>query len=425
MHPLEKLRIEFVCGVTTDLAVDVPRSPRAFRHAQREVLAQLRDSEGWHVVVPERYAEPSEADRLTETVRLRTWDAASVGTTRLPVGFLRLIAIDPSRLTPPDEPDWVVDSAYVTLFADGAGVVTLSVDVAFDDPMPIATVRQELDRVVHGPLSDAATGLASEAAAALAAAVRRSHRAGQGDVQVRVVGRHQLIRIAAAPAAASVAALGAELCLLGRGDEFRDVCSDEDRFCFPGNGVSLEVTVQPGSSILLPVLQYYEYWIAATTGIDDRLHDEVVRLMGAAVPTDAEDELKDEARLLWYAHRDVLNALSPVHAAAWEGYARTWRISEVEQDFTEKIGALEELNRSIREALANRIAERTNALVTFLTALTLISIVTGVAAFVLSESRLTYPARAWLVVGAFLAAVALFIASVGPLATQRLARRRG
>lgn len=424
MHRLRCVRVEFVCGIATGVTVEVTRSPSEYRRAQRNVAAGVEARDPWQVVVPELYAEPPAADRRHHDVRLRTWDEESVGTTRLPVGFLRFHdrqGLDLGRL---GEAHWRVRSRHVTLFADGAGVVTLSVDVAFGGDTPLGEVRREVDRGALGPLSELAEAISRERAQELAVALRRAGQDPPAE-EVRIVGRHRLIVVEEPPEAALVAALGSEVCLLGSGDEFRDVCAEADRFCFPGNGISVEVTADPGPSVLRPVLEYYEYWIAATTSMDDRLHDEVTLLTEAEAPSGTEAILKDQARGMWLAHRDVLNALSPRDVAAWEGFARTWRIEEVERDLMHKIDAVEELNRSIREALANKIAERTNALVTFLTALTLISIVTGIAAFVLSESRLTYPARVWLVVVSFLAAVALFAVSVRPVVLQRARDRRG
>jgi hypothetical protein len=158
--------------------------------------------------------------------------------------------------------------------------------------------------------------------------------------------------------------------------------------------------------------------------MDDELHGEFVRLTRSDVPVVYKgNAIKNAARELFFAHEDVLAATSPAHMAVWNGLLPTWRIPALESGIRDKILAVEEVNRGLRETVANRIAARSGTLLTFLTALTLVSIVTGVAAFVLfPENRLTPLVRVWLALVSVLAALVLFSWSIRPVV---MARARG
>lgn len=406
----------------------VTRDPQVFRALQRAIVPTVQ-LPGWTAVVPERYAEPPDADRQDDAVALRTWDSDSVGTARLPVGLVRL-----HDLTPEDEPPaaWDVIGRWVTLWPDGSGTLVLRFCVP--DGLSLAELRRETDLRCH---SDDMTAEILRLAGSVSGAV---HAALQGhcpvelrDEEPRLVGRHRLVRLHERVTEDLLRRVRNELVLMGRAEDFADVCGEEERACFPGNGVSVEIAprLDDRPDLLGPVLEYYEHWIATTTTLDDELHAELDRLSRRTTPSRAQRSLALEARQQFFTHEDVLNAMSPGHLAVWRGLLPTWRVAELEQDIVRKVEVVDEVNRGLRESVANRLASRTKNVVTFLTALTLVSIVTGVAAFVLSEAELTPVLRVWLVAVSLLAAVTLFSLSVMPAAAlrersaeSRAARRR-
>jgi hypothetical protein len=84
------IEFRFICGIKTNVQVVLAQTPREFRGTQRNIADHVR-LDGWLVTVPELYAEDASTSRANDDVSLRTWDSASVGTTRLPVGLLRLV----------------------------------------------------------------------------------------------------------------------------------------------------------------------------------------------------------------------------------------------------------------------------------------------------------------------------------------------
>ena len=363
---------------------------------------------------------------------LRTWDSASVGTTRLPVGLLRLVeeVVEPRTTRGLVTPgDWQSSTRLIKFWPDGAGVVSLGFRLD-DTGNPDVPRLREWINAQQETLSEEALRIAQIAVEALVQGVRATkceHEVDGQDV-VRIIGRHRLVRLAAEPTQDLLRQVRKDLVIIGHDDEFVNVSGGADRFFYAGNGVSVEIGPDVGTetSLLTPVLEYYEYWIAAITAMDDELHGEFVRLSRSLVPIDYRgDAIKNAARELFFAHEDVLAAMSPAHVAVWNGLMPTWRIPALERDIRDKVLAVEEVNRGLREAVANRVAARSGMLLTFLTALTLVSIVTGVAAFVLfPEDRLTPFVRAWLAVVSGLAALVLFSLSVRPVVVARARRRR-
>ncbi len=419
------VELRFVTGFVTGVAADLDHDPTGHRRQQRRVVGSM-EVPGWTAVIPELYAEDPTASRVDDAVPLRTWNAAAVGTTRYPVGLVRLVAegdtvpeIGP--LAPTE--GWTPTRHHVTVWPDGAGVASFGFRWRWDgERATLAAARRTIDVALDRQTHAVTTVLGSILPELLRALGAAGVEVAVGAGAVRTVGRHRHLAIAAHPGDELIAALRDEVVLLGTADEFGDVCADRDRFCFAGNGWSVDVCRDPArvSPVIEPVLDLYEYWIAALTATDDLLADEFAGLSAAGrPPSDGVTSLKDHARKLTFAHRDVLNAMSPTHSAAWAGYLSTWRITQLEHDVAEKVLAVEELTRSLCEAAANRIATRTSILVTFLTALTLVSLVTGVAAFVLLETSLRLTVRLALVVSSLLAAVLLFVAAVRPIAVSR------
>ncbi|MCO8128378.1 hypothetical protein NHL50_14295 [Acidimicrobiia bacterium EGI L10123] len=426
---IQRLRLHFVCGLTTGIQFDVPRTPGAFRRQQAETASALGEEiAGWEVRVPESYADLRTSSRSGLDVQPRVWDKDSVGTTRLPVGFLRFTkdaAVDARAGAVAD----VEAQLELLVWADGTAVIVASVKPDLPGAISPEQAQQWIDATTFGHLDEA---LRSHAQALLDAVERRlsgPEHGGPavsgpiGDVEVRYVGRHRLVHIDAEPCAASVDDIGRAMYSDALDQNLVDISSDERRYAAPANGISIEIA--PGQqSMLLPVARYYQRWIAAITKADDELYDEIVRLSTASQAFGEDSHTQGHARQLFYEHRDVLNAQTPVHTTAWNTYVSTWRVAELQADVEEKVAVVDELNRSLRENVANRIAARTGAVVTFLTALTLVSIVTGIAAFVLSEERLSTLTR-WSLVGASLfLALTLFAVSIQPLLVRRVGRGR-
>ena len=136
----------------------------------------------------------------------------------------------------------------------------------------------------------------------------------------------------------------------------------------------------------------------------------------------------ERAQLAVFDHQDVLNAMSPEHVAVWRGYLNTWRLADLEDEIRLKLDAVRDRDRELRESLANQIATRTEQTITFLTTLTLVSIVTGVATYLINEPRPGPWWRAALVLLTVVAATAIYQRSHYPgrvrAAVEQLLRRR-
>lgn len=422
---IEDLRLHFLCGITTGLRFGVEPRPVAFRGQQRALVELLGPQlAGWTVKVPERYADSAADSRTEDAVQLRVWDSNSIGTTRLPVGLLRLTR-DLEAQVGPDA--GVAGTALVELllWADGSGVMVASLEHSFPEPVTPARARHWVDETTFGRLDDE---LQRSAQDVLDVLVSRLAEAGEwggdvdGEVSVRYVGRHRLVHLDLEPSTKVIDAVGRAMNAGALDQQLVDVSTDPSRYAAPANGVSVEIS-RLGTCELLPVARYYQRWIAAVTRLDDDLYEDVVALSRSARASKEHVNVRTDARQLLSEHRDVLNALTPLHSTAWSTYASSWRIAELVADVLEKAAAVDELNGELRQALGNRIAARTGAVVTFLTALTLVSIVTGIAAFVLQDNGLSAPAR-WSLVGAsLLAALTLFLLSIQPLLLRRADRK--
>lgn len=424
------IELQFICGIKTSLRVVLEQTPDGFRQAQRDIANHVH-LDGWLVNLPELYAEEASASRAQDEVALRTWDSTSVGTTRLPVGLLRVVEqrTDPKRAGVDTPGEWQDSFRCVKLWPDGAGVVTLGSWLPDNRYPDVARLREWIN-AQREALSAEAVRTATKAVEALVQGLKETKYEYQlsGPPVVRIVGRHRLVRLGTEPTTDLLTQVRNDLVLIGHHDEFTNVTGDVDRFCYAGNGVSVEIAqdVNALTSLLGPVLEYYEYWIAAITAMDDELHGEFVRLSHAYVPVDYRgNAMKNAARELFFAHEDVLRAMSPAHISVWNSLMPTWSIPALEADIRDKILAVEEVDRGLRETVANRVAACSSTLLTLLTALTLVSIVTGVAAFVLfPETRLTPLARVWLALISALAALALFSLSARPVVMARARRGR-
>jgi len=424
------IKLHLIGGLKTNLRAILDQDPLRFRQIQRKVADNIHLHQ-WDAAVPELYAEEPTTSRVGDDVPLRTWSSDSVGTTRLPVGLVRLVkqVPRPSHEESMAADWWDPTSCHVALWPDGAGTINLGFELHQVAGLDFSRLREE----INSRRSEYTAEALRSAKQAVDATIQGLKAAECGyhlspAPPVRIVGRHRLMRIGASPTEDLLRAVRRDIVLIGRSDEFADLCDDEGRFCYAGNGVSVEIAqdIDAFPSLLAPVLEYYEYWIAATTTMDDELYSEFSRLSRVGVSTDYrnDDALENAAQELFFTNQDVLNAMSPRHMAAWKGLLPTWRVPALERDIREKILAIEELNRSLREKQANRVARRTSALVTFLTALTLVSLVTGVAAFALKAERLTPTLRIWLVVVSSLAALLLFFLSFRPVMIARSRRPR-
>jgi hypothetical protein len=414
------------------------------RQLQRALASEIRLG-GWDVLVPELYADEVTDDRTPERDRpeLRTWTAESVGVTRLPVGLVRFVESDP-QLRPGLDAlpcGWELRGRNITIWPNGVGVVELAFFTERHEDLDLGAARAEWD-ARRAALSEDVLAVAALTSGALLRSEVAGVETGRAHGAI-VSSRHPIWSIDAEPTEELRRRVRDQLVLIGRGAEFVDICADEHRFCYPGNGSSVEVASRSryGQSLLAPVTRYYQYWVVATTAMDDRLHREFVRITdleyddrpgaGFAVLRRSDpahevegERLKDAARELFFDHRDVLTAMAPKHLAAWNGYVETWRIPQLQADVQDKLVAIEDVARRIREEASNSIARKTTAVVTFLTALTLVSITTGIAAFLLREDRLSTPIRVWLVVISALMAILLFVLSIRPRLVQAEQRRR-
>ncbi len=320
--------------------------------------------------------------------------------------------------------EWQATSRRVKLWADGAGAVSLGFRLRDTGKPDFARLRNWIDDQKVALCAEVIR-IAEDAVDALVQGLRATtyeHQVSEPPT-VRIVGRHRLVRLAAEPTQDLLRQVRKDLVIIGLDEEFANVTGGKDRFFYPGNGVSVEIApdIETLTSLLEPVIEYYEYWTVAITAMDDELYGEFVRLSRSHLPVDyAGTAIKNAARELFFVHEDVLAAMSPAHIAVWDGLIPTWSLPALENGIRDKVLAVEEANRALREAVANRIAARSGTLLTFLTALTLVSIVTGVAAFVLfPENRLSPPIRIWLAVVSGLAALVLFSWSVRPVAVAR------
>ena len=84
----------------------------------------------------------------------------------------------------------------------------------------------------------------------------------------------------------------------------------------------------------------------------------------------------------------------------------TWRLADLEDEIRLKLDAVRDRDRELREKMSNQIATRTDRTITFLTTLTLVSIVTGVATYLINEPR---PGVGWRLV---LVALTVVVATV-------------
>ncbi len=436
----------FVCGVNTGLQTDLDLVPTSHREQQRALVERI-SLDGWEAMVPELYADQPTDSRPPERdqARLRRWTNESIGITRLPVGLARLVESEPapSHETGPLPVGWALASRSATIWPNGVAVVDIEFHKNGHGGLDVAELSADWDGYWDG-LSQEVISIARDTADALAVAtgtaVSDQYRGVDED---SAISRHRMWVVDAQPTEDLLTDVRENLVLIGRDTEFVDVDADEDFFCFPGNGFSVEIGLQnqQGESVLAPVARYYQYWVITTTMTDDKLHGEFARISNLAahdalleefalvhrVNTTLEakgESLKDSAREQFFAHRDVLNAMSPRHLAAWQGYVRSWRIPELEDDLQEKIVAIEDIGHRLREEIANNIAAKTTAVVTLLTALTLVSITTGVAAFVWTDDRLAVAARVWLVGVSILAAILLFVVSIRPTLVEAKTRRR-
>jgi hypothetical protein len=424
------IEFRFICGIKTNLRVVLDQTPLGFRRAQRDLADHVR-VDGWLVTIPELYAEDSSATRTNDDISLRTWDSASVGTTRLPVGLLRIVEHVTGQMDRGSDTlgGWQATSRCLKLWPDGGGTVTLSFRLPEIGRLDVFRLSEWIN-AQRDALSIEALRIAEMAVNAVLSALKATGYEHQlsGPPLARTVGRHRLVRIEAEPTPDLLRQVRKDLMLVGRHNEFTNVTDADNRFCYAGNGVSVEIGPDIGKipSLLTPVLEHYEYWIAAITAMDDDLHSEFIRLSRARVPIDYKGNvMKNAARELFFAQEDVLRAMSPAHVAAWNSLMPTWSVPALEGDIRDKILAVEEVDRGLRETVANRVAARSGTLLTLLTALTLVSIVTGVAAFVLfPETRLTPLARVWLAVVSGLAALVLFSLSARPVVMARARRRR-
>lgn len=424
------IEFQFICGIKTNVRVTLEQTPLGFRRAQRQIANHVC-LDGWLVALPELYAEDASASRANDNVSLRTWDLGAVGTTRLPVGLLRFVeqVFGPKNAGLNTLDEWHATSRSVTLWADGAGTVTLSFRLR-DTVCPDISRLQEWNNAQLEALSAEALRVSENAVEALVKGLKATeceHKVS-GLPTVRTVGRNRLLRLGTEPTPELLSQVRKDLVLIGHHDEFVNVTGGEDHFFYAGSGVSMEIApdIEQLKSLLAPILEYYQYWIAAITAMDDELHGEFVRLSRSCVPVNYQgNAMKNAARELFFAHDDVLRAMSPAHIAVWNRYMTTWSAPALERDIRDKILAVEEVDRGLRETVANRVAARSGTLLTLLAALTLVSIVTGVAAFVLfPETRLTPPVRIWLAIVSGLAALVLFSLSVRPVVVTRARRGR-
>ena len=226
---------------------------------------------------------------------------------------------------------------------------------------------------------------------------------------VAVVGRHRLVRIGTEPSDAFLDKARHQIALVGRDDDFIDLSARSDLFLHAGNGVSLEIGRDATSSPsrLLGPLTEYEHWISVACRTDDELAEEFRFLSSLTRPHQGPvGTTWERAQLALFDHQDVLNAMSPEHSAAWRGYMATWRLADLEDEIRLKLDAVRDRDRELREKMSNQIATRTDRTITFLTTLTLVSIVTGVATYLINEPR---PGVGWRLV---LVALTVVVATV-------------
>ena len=238
--------------------------------------------------------------------------------------------------------------------------------------------------------SDRATLLVAELDVLLLRAMREESLDCTSLGTVAVVGRHRLVRVGAHPTPALIESARSEVAIVGSHEDFTDLSARDDLFLHAGNGISLEIGPdaidQP--SRLMGALTEYEHWISVACRSDDELAEEFRTLSLLTAPSEGPvGTTWERAQLAVFDHQDVLNAMSPEHVAVWRGYLNTWRLADLEDEIRLKLDAVRDRDRELRESLANQIATRTEQTITFLTTLTLVSIVTGVATYLINEPR--------------------------------------
>lgn len=402
--------VDEVFGFTVSTRSRLSASPLDFRRRQAELVSVLRGSGQHHVVAPESYDEDPETDRVDPQVQLRTWSDRSVGVTRYPAGLVRFVVpCQESRS------GWQLDRRIVTFYRDGTAVVRATWQRAAEALTEVPRLVEELGarQLSSTRAQELVAELDDLLARGMAAADLPHLRLGE----VAVVGRHRLVRVAAPPLPALLDLARAEIAIVGGQDDFVDLSASEDLFLHAGNGISLEIGVDAvdGPSRLIGALTEYEHWISVACRTDDELAEEFRELSGLHVPKEGPvGTTWERAQLAVFDHQDVLNAMSPEHVAVWRGYLATWRLEALEVEIREKLDAVRDRDRELREAQSNEIAGRTEQTITFLTTLTLVSIVTGVATYLINEPRPGPWWRAALVVLAVVAATTIYQRSAYP-----------
>ena len=394
--------VEEIFGFTISTRCRLSADPLEFRRRQSDLVAHLRAGTGHVAVVPESYCEPAGADRQSEQVMLRTWSDESVGVTRYPAGLVRIIV-------PSDEEraGWRLGRRVVTIFRDGTAVVRADWQRGAAAPQDVPGHVAALGaRTVS---SDVATALMVELDALVAEAMAATSMPHLRLGSVAVVGRHRLVRIGTEPSDAFLDQARDQIALVGSNDDFTDLSAKTDLFLHAGNGISLEISrdATTAPSRLIGPLTEYEHWISVACRTDDELAEEFRHLSNLTQPHRGPvGTTWERAQLALFDHQDVLNAMSPEHSAAWRGYMATWRLPDLEDEIRLKLDAVRDRDRELRETMSNQIATRTDQTITFLTTLTLVSIVTGVATYLINEPR---PGVGWRLV---LVALTVVVATV-------------
>ncbi len=404
-----------VVGFTSNLVVKVIPQSDTFRHAQDMIVSKIEPVPGLTAEVVETYAEASAevGGGGVRTFQPRTWDEEGVGTTRVPCGFLRFV-LDLSSGDMDCLP-WRVGSVELSLWADGSGVASFFLNS--EETLSLTEMGASSVVAVES-LSKVVPELVGEISALVQRACRGSGiEVGEfDDATCRTVGRHRLHLIRTEATAELRHEVARRLALPGIRSDDQSACSSPEHYCYAGNSATVEIAPQLNlsESRSFSVLRYYEYWIAALTAIDDDLYQDFVAATWEQGDVSGVVELEHLMQILLFSHRDVLNAMGPLHFAVWRSYANTWRVESLEEEVMIKIAALADLHSARREQQVNRTTQTINLVVTGLTALTLVSIVTAVAEFAVREAWLTETARWILVVFSLVVAVVIFGVALMP-----------
>jgi hypothetical protein len=421
--PLE-IAVDEVFGFTVSARCRVSAAPIDFRRRQGALVQRLRSLTPATVVAPESYDDQPTDDRTEPEVQLRTWSDRSVGVTRYPVGLVRFVV--PCE---EERSGWSLGHRVVTFYRDGTAVVRASWTRSAGAPEDVAGLVRDLG--TRQVSSDRATLLVAELDDLLLRAMREESLDCTSLGTVAVVGRHRLVRVGAHPTPALIESARSDVAIVGSHEDFTDLSARDDLFLHAGNGISLEIGPdaidQP--SRLMGALTEYEHWISVACRSDDELAEEFRTLSLLTAPSEGPvGTTWERAQLAVFDHQDVLNAMSPEHVAVWRGYLSTWRLADLEDEIRLKLDAVRDRDRELRESLANQIATRTEQTITFLTTLTLVSIVTGVATYLINEPRPGPWWRAALVLLTVVAATAIYQRSHYPgrvrAAVEQLLRRR-